>query len=166
MGLIDKGHVNPISPIKTFTFDDTPSAFRFMRDANHISKIVISNASQNTIEVPVRPAPRKFPLRSDISYLIIGGLQGLYSSLAVYMARHGARHIVIMLRSGYKDESSQRILKDLSSKGYQVDLTIRDVSNINNIKRAFQNATALIGSIIQGAIVLRVSKSWIIHIYI
>lgn len=82
------------------------------------------------------------------------------------MARHGARHIVIMLRSGYKDESSQRILKDLSSKGYQVDLTIRDVSNINNIKRAFQNATALIGSIIQGAIVLRVSKSWIIHIYI
>ena len=164
MGLIDKGHVKPISPIKTFTFEDIPSAFRFMRGANHIGKIVISNASQNAIEVPVRPAPRKFPLRSDISYLIIGGLKGLCGSLALYMARHGARHIVVMSRSGYKDESSQRILRDLSNEGCQVDLAIGDVSNVDDVRRAFQNATAPIGGIIQGAMVLRVSESWIIHV--
>ena len=166
MGLIDKGHVKPISPIKTFTFDDIPSAFRFMRGANHIGKIVISNASQNTIEVPIRPAPRKFHLWSDISYLIIGGLKGLCGSLAVYMARHGARHLVVMLRSGYKDESSQRILKDLSNEGCQVDLAIRDVSNVDDVKYTFQNTTTLISGIIQGAMALRVSKSWIVHMYI
>ena len=166
MGLIDEGHINPISPIKTFTFDDIPSAFRFMRGANHIGKIVISNSSQNTIEVPVRPASRKFLLRSDISYLIIGGLKGLCGSLAVYMARHGAGHIVVMSRSGYKDEISQRVLKDLSSEGCQVDLAIGDVSNVDDVKRAFLNATAPIGGIIQGAMVLRVSKSGIIHIFI
>ena len=166
IGLIDKGHVKPIPPIKTFTFDDISSAFRFMRGANHIGKIVISNASQNTIEVPVRPAPRKFSLRSDISYLIIGGLKGLCGSLAVYMARHGARHLVVMSRSGYKDESSQRILKDLFNEGCQVDLAIGDVSNVDDVKSAFQNATAPIGGIIQGAMVLRVSEFWIIHVYI
>ena len=166
MGLIDKGHVKPISPIKTFTFEDIPSAFRFMRGANHIGKIVISNASPNAIEVPVRPAPRKFSLRSDISYLIIGGLKGLCGSLAVYLARHGARHIVVMSRSGYQDESSQRILRDLSNESCQVDLATGDVSNADDVKRAFQDATAPIGGIIQGAMVLRVSKSWIILINI
>lgn len=67
MGLIEKGHVKPIDPIKTFSFEEIPSAFRFIRGANHIGKIVISNASQNAIEVPIRPAPRTLPLRGDIS---------------------------------------------------------------------------------------------------
>ena len=71
-----------------------------------------------------------------------------------------------MSRSGYKDESSQRILKDLSNEGRQVDLAIGDVSNVDDVKCAFQNATAPIGGIIQGAMVLRVSESWIVHVYI
>ena len=158
MGLIEKEHVKPISPIRTFAFEDVSSAFRFMRGANHIGKIVISNACKKAIEIPVRPAPRKFPLRGDISYLIIGGLRGLCGSLSVYMARHGARHITVMSRSGYNDESSQRILKDLSNEGCQVDLVIGDVSEVDDVRRAFQNATAPIGGIIQGAMVLRVSK--------
>ncbi|KAL6716017.1 hypothetical protein ACLMJK_006979 [Lecanora helva] len=155
MGLVEKGHVKPISPIKTFAFEDIPSAFRFMRGANHIGKIVISNDSQNTIEVPVRPAPRKFRLQGDMSYLIIGGLKGLCGSLAVYMARHGAKHLVVMSRSGYNDEGSQRVLKDLSNEGCQIDLATGDVSKVEDVRRAFQNATAPIGGIIQGAMVLR-----------
>ena len=158
MGLIEKGHVKPISPIKTFAFEDIPSAFRFMRGANHIGKIVISNATQNIIKVPVRPAPRKLPLRSDVSYLIIGGLKGLCGSLAVYMARNGAKHIVAMSRSGYEDKSSQRVLNDLYNEGCQVDLAIGDVSNLDDVRRAFKSAAVPVGGIIQGAMVLRVSR--------
>ncbi|KAL8912790.1 MAG: hypothetical protein Q9171_002248 [Xanthocarpia ochracea] len=155
MGLIEKGHVKPIDPIKVFSFQDIPSAFRFMRGANHIGKIVISNAVQDIISVPVRPAARKLPLRSDVSYLIIGGLKGLCGSLAVYMAKHGAKHIVVMSRSGYEDKSSQRILNDLKSEGCQVSLAKRDVSDSSDVRRAFNQATVPVGGIIQGAMVLR-----------
>lgn len=158
MGLIAQGHVKPIDPIKTFSFEDIPSAFRFMRGANHIGKIVISNtAAQGSIEVPVRPAPRKLPLRADVSYLIIGGLKGLCGSLAVYTARHGAKHIVVMSRSGYEDTASKRVLSDLRNEGCQVDLAKGDVSELADVKRAFQEATVAVGGIIQGAMVLRVS---------
>jgi Zinc-binding dehydrogenase len=51
--LIEKGHITPISPIKIFTFEDIPSAFRYMRAGNHIGKIVISSGENRTIEVPV-----------------------------------------------------------------------------------------------------------------
>ena len=166
MGLVEKGHVKPISPIKTFAFEDIPSAFRFMRGANHIGKIVISNAFQNVIKVPVRPAPRKLPLRSDVSYLIIGGLKGLCGSLAVYMARHGAKHIVVMSRSGYDDKTSQRVLHDLYSEGCQVDLAIGDVSDLGDVRRAFQKAAVPIGGIIQGAMVLRVSRCWTVRMFV
>lgn len=165
MGLIEKGHVKPISPIKTFAFEDIPSAFRFMRGANHIGKIVISNAVQNIIEVLVRPAPRKLPLRSDVSYLIIGGLKGLCGSLAVYMARHGAKHIVVMSRSGYDDKSSQRVLNDLSNEGCQVVLARGDVSDLGDVRRAFKRAAVPIGGVIQGAMLLRVSSSWTVCMF-
>ena len=160
MGLIEKGHVKPISPIKTFGFEDVPSAFRFMRGAKHIGKIVISNGSRNIDKVPVRPAPRRLSLRSDVSYLIIGGLKGLCGSLAVYMARHGAKHIVAMSRSGYEDRVSLRVLHDLSTEGCHVDLAIGDVANLDDVRRAFQKATVPVGGIIQGAMVLRVSRYW------
>ncbi|KAI4264333.1 MAG: hypothetical protein L6R42_000544 [Xanthoria sp. 1 TBL-2021] len=155
MGLIANGHVKPIDPIETFSFEDIPSAFRLMRGANHIGKIVISNAAQKTIVAPVRPAPRKLPLRGDVSYLIIGGLKGLCGSLAVYMARHGAKNIVIMSRSGYEDQASRRVLNDLYNEGCRVDLAKGDVSELADVKRAFKEASAPVGGIIQGAMVLR-----------
>ena len=115
MALAETGRVKPISPIKNFAFEDFPSAFRFMRGANHIGKIVISNASRDIIEALVRPAPRKLPLRRDVSCLIIGGLKDLCGGLAVYMARHGAKHVIAMF--GYGDKSSQRVLNDLYNEG-------------------------------------------------
>ena len=58
----------------------------------------------------------------------------------LYMARHGARHIAVTSRSGYNDESSQKILKDLSNEGCRVDLTIGDVSEVDDVRLAFRNA--------------------------
>lgn len=53
MDLFEKGHIKPISPVKLFSFEDIASAFYFMRGGSHIGKIVISNGSSNTIDVPV-----------------------------------------------------------------------------------------------------------------
>lgn len=91
-----------------------------MRGANHIGKIVISNTSQN-IKVPIRPAPRKLLLRSDVSYLIIEWLKGLCDSLTVYTARYGAKHVVVMSGSGYENKISQRVLNDLYNEGCHVE---------------------------------------------
>ncbi|KUI67059.1 Lovastatin diketide synthase LovF [Cytospora mali] len=157
MELIASRKVKPISPMKIFPYSDIPSAFRFMRSANHIGKIVISNKDLKRADptVSVRPCPRKFRLRGDVSYLIVGGLRGLCGSLALDMARHGARNIVIMGRSGYDDPRSQSVLKDLTAEGCHADLVRGDVAIIDDVRRAFQFATKPIGGVIQGAMVLR-----------
>lgn len=157
MGLIEKGHVKPIAPIKTFRFDDIPSAFRFMRGANHIGKIVISNESDTTdTPVAVRPAPRELNLPTKTSVLIVGGLKGLCGSLAIYLARIGVKHLVILSRSGYDDKRSQAVLHDIYAEGCQVDLVKGDVSSLEDVQRTFKSSSVPIGGIIQGAMVLRV----------
>ena len=107
----------------------------------------------------MRPATRTLLLRPDASYLIIGGLRGLCGSLAVYLARLGAKHLVILCRSGYKDEKSQAVLKDISTEGCEVELFEGDVSNAEDVNRAFRGASFPIRGVIQGAMVLRVRLS-------
>ncbi|MCJ1391686.1 hypothetical protein MMC18_004551 [Xylographa bjoerkii] len=153
--LLQQGHVKPISPIKTFSFEDIASAFHFMRGANHIGKIVISNGVQQEIQVPVRPATRELALAAETSILIIGGLKGLCGSLAIYLARLGARHLVILSRSDYDDKRSQGVLKDIDAEGCQVDLVRGDVSNLEDVRHTFKQSSVPIGGIIQGAMVLR-----------
>lgn len=107
----------------------------------------------------MRPATQKVLLRPDGSYLIVGGLKGLCGSLAIYLARMGVKHLVILCRSGYGDEKSQAILANVYAAGCQVDLFSGDVAVFEDVQRAFKNATVPIRGLIQGAMVLRVSFS-------
>jgi hypothetical protein len=91
-----------------------------MKRGQHIGKIVISNDEQKDVQVPVKPVMRKLRLRSDVTYLIVGGLKGLCGSIAAHLAQHGARHIAVISRSGLDDEVSvkrlSRIMRLISAK--------------------------------------------------
>lgn len=154
--LIKKRHIKPINPIKTFPFSEIASAFAYMRSGRHIGKIVISNDEKTTCEVPVRPACRKFTLRSDVSYLIVGGLKGLCGSLAIHMAQSGAKHLIIVSRSGCGDEKSQGVVMSCNAIGCQIEEEKADISNVEDVRRVFKNAIVPIGGVVQGAMALRV----------
>ena len=127
-----------------------------MRSGRHIGKIVISSGEKATVDLPVRPAGRKLSLRSDVSYLIVGGLKGLCGSLAIHMARHGARNLISLSRSGCTDERSQAIIMNCNALGCDVQEAQADVSNAEEVGRIFKSAKMPIRGIIQGAMVLRV----------
>ncbi|PYI04018.1 putative PKS-like enzyme [Aspergillus sclerotiicarbonarius CBS 121057] len=154
--LINGGHIRPIEQRTVFPYSDIAGAIRYMRGGAHIGKIIISrDAAQSNPEVPIIPAQKELRLRDDISYLIVGGLKGVCGSLAVYLARHGAKHLTVMSRSGYADAKSQSIVRDLSALGTQCDLVQGDVSIQDDVRRAFRQASKPIGGIIQGAMVLQ-----------
>lgn len=153
--LLVAGHISPISPMTIYSFSQIPDAIRYMRSGEHMGKIVISD--DEDIEVPIRAAPNTLSLDSEAAYLIVGGLKGLCGSLAVYLARSGARHLIIMSRSGGHDERSQRVIKDLEALGARVQIAKGDVSDLNDTTRVFKESYRPIKGIIQGAMVLRVS---------
>jgi hypothetical protein len=107
-------------------------------------------------EVTVRPAPRTLALRPDAACLIVGGLRGLCGSLALHLAEHGARHLVVMSRSGCADEQSQAVVKGCAALGCRVHDAKGDVTRADDVRRVFEQAPARIAGVIQGAMVLRV----------
>ncbi|GME30251.1 polyketide synthase 2 [Neofusicoccum parvum] len=155
MPLVEQRIVKPIVPVQVFPWDDISAAFHYMRCAKHLGKIVISSGSASDVQVKMRPAPRVLKLREDASYLLVGGLKGLCGSLAVQLARRGARHLVILARSGYQDPMSQAAIASVESEGCKVQLMVGDVSNMADVCRVFKEATPGIAGVIQGAMVLR-----------
>lgn len=155
MGLVHQGHLRPLHVCKVFPFEETVEAFRFMQRGRQIGKVVISYEQSQKVKVPVRPKTPKLQLRPDCSYLIAGGFKGLNSCLAVYLARNGAKNIVTISRSGYNDERSQKTIYDCNTLGCTVDLITGDLTNLDDVRRAFTTASKPIAGIIQGAMILR-----------
>ncbi|KAL4946450.1 hypothetical protein BDV06DRAFT_234051 [Aspergillus oleicola] len=152
--LINAGHLKPIRPITRFPFDALPEALAHIR--RHMGKLVISRRDDaDDIEVPVRPAVCKLQLRSDVSYLLVGGLRGACGTLAICMAQHGARHLVVCSRSGIADERSCRIVEDCLAYGCTVTEARVDVGDLAALKRVFQSTQPRIAGVVQGAMVLK-----------
>ncbi|KAH6685860.1 hypothetical protein F5X68DRAFT_276598 [Plectosphaerella plurivora] len=155
MKLASEGYITPIHIGKTFGFEEIVEAFRYRRDGKGIGKIMITNTDRDAVKVPTKLYAAPFQLKSNVSYLISGGLKGLCGSLAIYMARQGAKNIVALSRSGHDDKVSQSVVHQLTALGTTVDLIRGDVTNIDDVRQAFNEASMPIAGLIQGAMMLR-----------
>ncbi|KAK8058457.1 Acyl transferase/acyl hydrolase/lysophospholipase [Apiospora phragmitis] len=146
------GHIHPIQPMQSFRFTDVSNALRCIREGKHIGKLVISRVHETNIQVPVRPLRRAVCLRSDVCYFIVGGLRGLCSSIAVWLAKNGARRLAVLSRSGCNDDQSRNVARNVRALGCHVDLIQGDVTSKDDLRRALEGR--LIGGIIQASMVL------------
>ena len=92
-------------------------AMKFMRDARHIGKIVLTNSPLETGR-----------LREDRSYLITGGLGGIGCALAVQLADWGAGAIVLNGRRS-PDPEAEETIEALRERGVTVSVEIADVTD-------------------------------------
>lgn len=139
-------------PHKVFPLNNVVNAFRYMAQAKHIGKVVIS--------MPVRTqTSRSSPssIRADGRYLITGGLGALGIKLASWLASQGARHIVLASRRRLKGASPVAIatVKQLKQAGVQVQVQQTDVSSRADVAKLFsvlrQDSTLPLRGIIHAA---------------
>ena len=124
-----RGRLKPL-PLKTFSIDESIPAFRFMAQARHIGKVVVSHptlSERSEGSARVEPA-RGNALRPDASYLVTGGLGGLGLLAARWMSEHGAKHLVLIGRRG-ASESAVPVIRDMEEDGAQVVVVQGDVSD-------------------------------------
>jgi acyl transferase domain-containing protein/NAD(P)-dependent dehydrogenase (short-subunit alcohol dehydrogenase family) len=112
-------------PLTTFSTAGVIDAFRFMAQAKHIGKIVVTKPA------PIAAAgtlPTKLRLRDDATYLITGGLGGLGLATARWMAGEGAGNIVLMGRHPPNPEANA-VLNELTRGGARIAIEKCDVSD-------------------------------------
>jgi len=131
-----EGSLKPL-PRRTFPIEEARSAFRYMAQAKHTGKIVVTlNGDANTA-----PPPGPISFRSEATYLVTGGLGGLGLLLARWMVDRGARHLVLLGRSS-PSAAALETMSELEKAGAQVAVFPADVSRQQDVARVLQEMGA------------------------
>ncbi|PON24523.1 KR domain-containing protein [Trichoderma gamsii] len=139
VGWIRDGKINAGAIARAFSADQVQDAFRFMQGGRHIG-------------IKTRPLPN---LRSDRSYILVGGLGGLGRSLATWMAENGAGELIFLSRSAQPGPKLDGYVTELASQGCSVQLVAGSVSDMADVQRTVQSATKPIAGVINLSMVLR-----------
>ena len=128
MGQLASGNWKPL-PLTIFPAAEPSSgnaseAFRFMAQARHIGKVVLSFGRN----VQVLPAERTQLFRNNASYIITGALGGVGSAAASWMAANGAGHLVLMSRRKPSAES-EALMREIEQQGTRVVHVQTDVAD-------------------------------------
>ena len=127
------GELRPL-PHREYSMQRVTEAFRYMGRTKHIGKLVVRAAETTSAE------PR-LNLRKDATYLVTGGLGGLGLKVAQWMVDRGARHLVLVGRSGASEEV-RPILKKLEDAGSQVVVARADVARKEDVVKLLADIDA------------------------
>jgi acyl transferase domain-containing protein len=117
---ITAGELHPL-PVTTYTLPEASTAFRYMAQAQHIGKVVLTPARRSSSA-----------LRAEATYLLTGGAGALGLAVAEWMIRHGARHLVLASRSEPTEGQRRRIAR-LARGGAKVTTVRCDVSRTDDV---------------------------------
>jgi NADPH:quinone reductase-like Zn-dependent oxidoreductase/SAM-dependent methyltransferase/NADP-dependent 3-hydroxy acid dehydrogenase YdfG len=127
LGAAESGEL-PLPPVTVFSLADAPAAFRYMAQARHRGKVVLTPEGAET---SVASAPA---IRDDATYLVTGGLGGLGLEVARWLAARGARSLVLAGRRPPSVEARVAVAA-LEQAGARVSVVQVDVSDRAQVDR-------------------------------
>lgn len=129
MSLFTEGVLHPL-PYHVFDANDIVEAFRYMQQARQIGKIVVTyNNDIAQIHTPAPAAATPLALAADGSYLVTGGLGGFGLRTAEWLAAKGARHLVLISRSGPSAGAAKEAIARLEAQGVTVHAAACDITD-------------------------------------
>lgn len=152
--LFEDRRLHPL-PHRVFPLGEVRNAFRYMAQAKHIGRVVLSfQADTVAVEPRVQEAHR---CREDGTYLVTGGLGGFGLATAEWLAAKGARHLVLAGRSGQVSGDAAAAIAGLEARGARVVVSRMDVTNEADVLRVIndiQTSLPPLRGVIHSAMVL------------
>jgi polyketide synthase 12/myxalamid-type polyketide synthase MxaB len=128
-------------PLRAFPAGSIVDAFRYMAQARHIGKIVLTHMPTDDGGIPGGDDGVGGIVRPDANYLITGGLGGLGLAIAEGLAARGARHLTLVGRTAPSATAETR-LAALRADGVQVQVLAADVGVQSEVERVLAAAAA------------------------
>lgn len=156
MEAIQTGELKPL-PTSNFPVSDVRGAFRFMSQAQHVGKVVVTFDEKSLAILEDRDKPMTF--RNDSSYLVTGGTRGFSLALADWMSRQGAGRLLLASRSGAVAEEDRAKVDAIVARGTEVREVALDVTDEDAVKRCVVEAAGdpekSLAGILHGAAVIK-----------
>jgi acyl transferase domain-containing protein/NADPH:quinone reductase-like Zn-dependent oxidoreductase/NAD(P)-dependent dehydrogenase (short-subunit alcohol dehydrogenase family) len=160
LALVEAGVLRPV-PYRVFPADDLVGAFRYMAQAKHIGKVLVSTA-ELTAEKPEPAPPRSRPVRVDpaAGYLVTGGLGDLGRAVADWLVREGAQHLLLTGRTPLAESGAAGWLADLQRHGIKAVYEPVDVAGeeaMRAVVHHYEQRAAPIRGVVHAAGVIQYS---------
>ncbi|MFE9009470.1 SDR family NAD(P)-dependent oxidoreductase [Streptomyces sp. NPDC007875] len=108
-------------PVTTWDIRRAPSAFRYLSQARHVGKVVLTVGRD---------------LDPDGTVLLTGGTGGLGASLARHLVRaHGVRSLVLVSRTGLDAPGARELRDELAEAGASVTVAACDIADRASLGR-------------------------------
>ncbi|KAI1772330.1 hypothetical protein F4818DRAFT_444554 [Hypoxylon cercidicola] len=120
-------------PLTVFPRSGFEDAFRFLQTGQHMGKAVVDWQQKDRIQA-VPKSQLDYHFDKNASYVIAGGLGGIGRSVTEWMVRNGARHLILLSRSGAKSQAARDLVDKLIQDGVQVWAPQCDVANSDAFK--------------------------------
>ena len=115
-------------PLKAFPLEQVVDAFRYMQQARHIGKIVVTQ----------QPLEAGITLDKEGTYMVTGGLGGLGLLIVDWLVERQVRNLVLVSRRD-PSESKRSRLEALARKGVNVVVVRADVSDYQAMESAIRS---------------------------
>ena len=157
---VARGTLKP-PPTELYPLKSLSLAMRRLSAARHIGKVVLQ---LREADGALLPSCRQLPytphrlLREDASYLVVGGTGGLGLNVSEWLAEHGARHLLLVSRSGRVHDEDKLVLKRLAARGVDVQLAAVNVADAAALERCLDRYGAEhppLRGVLHAAMVLR-----------
>jgi acyl transferase domain-containing protein/NADPH:quinone reductase-like Zn-dependent oxidoreductase/NADP-dependent 3-hydroxy acid dehydrogenase YdfG/aryl carrier-like protein len=152
--LLETRELAPL-PYRAYPARDVVEAFSTMGRSQHVGKIVVSMDPGRP--PPIVAARRTAAMRSDATYIVTGGSRGFGVRIADWLVERGARHLVLLSRSGRPDADCNACMATWRNRGVQAMVRAVDVGDESALAAALNVIRVEmppIAGVIHGAMVL------------
>lgn len=128
-------------PYRIFPMDRVHDAFRLFSQARHVGKIVLSSLDARVEPQPTRAAPPPV-LKPDATYMVCGGLGGFGLVLTDWLVASGARHLLMIGRSGASRPEAVEAIERWRKAGAIVQVETADIGDAQQVEQIFARAAS------------------------
>ncbi|KAM5349407.1 hypothetical protein ACJ41O_005912 [Fusarium nematophilum] len=157
MDLLARGSVKPVGPISTVGISEVETALRRLQSGKTSGKVIVSPRAGERVKA-THPQGSSALLQAEVTYCIIGGTGGIGRSMARRMIQRGARHVLLLSRSGIATEELARLVKYARTCDATIYVKACDASNEESVAALVEESRETlppIRGVIHAAMVLR-----------
>lgn len=155
--MLQSGTIHPVTGIQTFRAESAKAALELFAGGDEIGGSVVLLRAESLIKTELVNQPL-YSFDSNGTYVIAGGLGGIGRSIARWMVARGARHLMLLSRSGASRPTAQALVNELAQQNVQVVTPACDIADLDQLKQVIQEASRTMPPFrgcIQGAMNLR-----------
>jgi hypothetical protein len=158
LNLFKSGAFYPVSPVNVLPIEKIEDAFRLIAGRKHTGKVVLS-CSEDAVVKATLPKPQRLQLSGNGTYIIAGGLGDLGRKITVWLAVHGAGHVVTLSRGTPKEDIRRELENRVEQAGGTLHIVKCDILDELSVLNAANYCSNLppVRGVVNGGMVLRVS---------